>query len=1678
LKQYGLLSLKIILWILGILIFLVALVFFLIRVPAVQDFARRKTVSYLQNKLGTKVEINKVTIDWPKLVVLEDVYFEDQKKDTLLAGDTLKVDISMMKLLSNTVEINEIDLRGVTANVKRYADSSFNYNYILKAFLKEQNKTPNPADSVSALKFSLDKINLDRIHATYSDAVAASNMTVYLSHFDTRVKEFDLDKMKFNIPKITLRGMNARMIQSKPAAQPESKAKDVADAAQPLNMDLTLGEIDVAQSGFYYKNDISAVLADLKIGSLNIQPEHIDMRNQRADLNNITLANSKILFQLGKKVQAKIVAKEIKQEVEAQSKFWIATVGNLNLNNNDIKFDNFNMPVMSRGIDFGHLDIKALSLGATKFVYAVDTISGNINKGSFREKSGFVLNQLKTNFFYGSKQAYFNNLYVQTNHSVIKDRIRMSYPSIESLTEHPERVRVDANLDGSRVGFKDILVFMPTMAGTEPFKSNPNAVLNVNARVNGQLSNLNIPNLEVSGLRNAHIKLSGKVTGLPDPNRAYFDLKIGDFSIGGRDLAALVPKGTIPSNIRLPESIRLNGLFKGGMSSFSTDLNLASSFGSAKAIGSYNKGRESYKANVRLFNFNVGRLIKQEKTIGKVTLAANIAGSGMDPKTMNAKFDARVIRADYNGYSYRNLNVAGTTRRGTINAKANMADRNLDFDLVTTANFNGKYPRIKMTLDMDSANFQKLGLMKDDLRFRGKIVADLQTADPDYLNGSILLTNALIARAGERYALDTVSLVSTANADSNTLDIESEVLRAHVAGKYQLTQVGTAMQALINKYFDTGGVPPSRVKYAAQRMRFDATIINGPLIAQFVPELKELSSVTLSGRFNSAAGELVVNGNAPHILYGTYNINNLAFGANTDNNKLNYSLTLAQAGSPQLQIQNTSISGYAQNNVLTTDILVKDKNKKDHYRLAGSFRSFKKDYEFSLSPNVLLDYQRWAVSPGNSIRFGNSGIQASNFTLSNNNQRMSINTTPPGFNNPLKIDFSNFKIETLTQIVKKDSLLVGGTMNGTATVSNFQTSPIFTADMNIGDFNFRGDTIGNVALKVNNSRANTLAANASITGKGNQVDLNGFYYINTSSFDMKLNVVNLNLKSIEGFTLGNLKESSGSVNGQLDITGTVDAPKVRGGLNFNNAAFTIAMLNSHFSIDDSRIGFDSDGIAFDDFTLLDSAGNTATVDGKIYTTNFTDFRFGLNVDADNFRVLNSTAKDNELYYGQLYVDTKLTISGTMASPTVDGRLKVNEGTNLSIVLPQDDPAIEERKGIVEFVNMDDPEFTTALRAQVDSLNKSDITGMDVSVNIEVDKEAEFNLVIDEANGDFVHMRGQAQLNGGIDPSGKITLTGSYVVEEGAYELSFNFIKRRFEIRKGSSITWNGEPTSADLDVTAVYIANTAPLDLVENYLGNAPQSQLNIYKQKLPFEVDLMMKGELLKPDITFGIVLPEKNYNVASEVVTTVNARLDQLEQEPSELNKQVFALLLLNRFVGENPFSSDAGGIGAESLVRESVSKILSQQLNNLAGDLLGGVDLNFDLQATDDYTTGERLNRTDLNVGLSKRLLNDRLTVNVGSTFELEGPRQAGARTSNFAGDISVQYQLSRDGRYRLRFYKKNEYQVAVQGQVVETGLSFMLVMDYNKFRELFAKASPDEKQRKRQARAEKKAARKAK
>ena len=209
---------------------------------------------------------------------------------------------------------------------------------------------------------------------------------------------------------------------------------------------------------------------------------------------------------------------------------------------------------------------------------------------------------------------------------------------------------------------------------------------------------------------------------------------------------------------------------------------------------------------------------------------------------------------------------------------------------------------------------------------------------------------------------------------------------------------------------------------------------------------------------------------------------------------------------------------------------------------------------------------------------------------------------------------------------------------------------------------------------------------------------------------------------------------------------------------------------------------------------------------------------------------------------------------------------------------------------------------------------------------------------------------------------------------------------------------------------------------------------------------DMHLKGQIMQPLLTFDVILPEnKVYPLTPDQIELVQGKLSQLRTDTTALNKQVFATLILGRFVSDDPFSSSSPGLGFTAL--QSVSTFIGEQLNQAAGKLVKGVDISVDLQTAEDYTTGSMQQRTDLNLAASKRLLNDRLKLTLGNDFELQGPQTNNQQSSYVPNNLAADYLLTPDGRYTLRTYRKNYDEGVLQGYITQTGLDFIVSVDYN-------------------------------
>ena len=619
-------------------------------------------------------------------------------------------------------------------------------------------------------------------------------------------------------------------------------------------------------------------------------------------------------------------------------------------------------------------------------------------------------------------------------------------------------------------------------------------------------------------------------------------------------------------------------------------------------------------------------------------------------------------------------------------------------------------------------------------------------------------------------------------------------------------------------------------------------------------------------------------------------------------------------------------------------------------------------------------------------------------------------------------------------------MLVEGLLNADMVVADFkQAIPTIDGTLRVDSIQYQQTNVGNLDLKANSNNGE-VTVSGKLDGNGNNVDLYGKY--NADNIDAKLNLNPLTVLSVQPFTQGNLERSSGTISGPINITG--------------------AQFGTFLKIDGQKITLQYPDISLNKFTVKDSTNNELVVDGTITQNSKKEFISNLTVKASNFNLINSTSVDNNMIYGKAIIAVDALIEGPLATPELTGKVTVKNGTEVTYVKQTIPESLKERDQLIEFVDMDTiSNLLTAKTSYEAELarNKESSTNalLQYNIDLEIEENAKFNVILDPATKDELQVQGSGQVSIGSNPNGDVTVSGTYNLKGGSYQLNYGPVKRKFLLQDGSTVSLSGDPMNARVDITAVYEISTAPLDLIGNEISGASASQSQQYKRKVPFEVLLTIKGTATKPELGFDIKVKEKAAGVSYELSTAVENKLDQLRTDPSAMNKQVFALLALGRFVGDES-SNFFGGNGTGNtnlLANESVSGFLNAAVEQLAQNLIKGVDVDINLKTIDDDPSAQR---TDLNVALGKTFLDDRLSVSFGKNFTVDGADPSsggGAKNANsqFMPDVNTTYKLSRDGKYMLRAYRRNQYEAIMDGYFIETGITFSFTMDYNKFNELF-------------------------
>lgn len=1231
--------------------------------------------------------------------------------------------------------------------------------------------------------------------------------------------------------------------------------------------------------------------------------------------------------------------------------------------------------------------------------------------------------------------------------------------------------------DSEKLGY-DIYVYnshilkndMVKFASSNKNINNLPPVLDISTHLKGDLKRSDA----VIQFNSASLKMDGRasILNIKDTKKLSYDIDLKQFMVQKSFIMAFAPPGSMPTSIQLPDVITLKGKAKGDMNNVSPDLVMGGSYGTVSAKGYVhnfkNKSSATYDLQMTTNDFAAGKLLKQDSVLGNISMSFTAKGRGFDYKTMQSTFDMEVQNAVYQKYPYKDISVIAALDAGQLSSNGHINSNDIRMQYQASANVSQEYPTaVDAAISLDTLRMQPLGFYKDTLDAAFKAIIKAADLNPKKLNASILIDSTRMNVRSKPYALDSIKLnATTANGEHN-IDLNSPFIVMNANGKFDYDKIGQSILQYIDRYYNVTSASPE--KLPAQSITIKGIIKDHPIITDLSNGLT-FDEINFDGGYSSGGGDsaLRFNMKLPKISYQQYLLSNAKFNVSSLNSEIDYALKFDQLRLDKNIYYATSIKGDLANDSLNIAVLTKDQKNRDWFSIGAGISSKGNAYAASLKNDLILNYQKWSVDRENKIDYSPEGILADHVIITSAAKKISIQSKEKKPNSPIDINIEHFPIEDILAIANRDTLLASGDLNAKLTLSALdKTTPEIEGTAAVSQLKFKQQLIGDVDFSAKEQGENVVNVALGLSGNKNAVTAKGAYYLNDNNnqFDIDLNVDSLNMATVQAFSAGYINRASGNIKGKIKLNGNFSEPQWNGDIDFDSTRFTVATTGASYSVIKQKITFAYPDIQLDKFTIKDSAGNALTVDGSMTAQSMTDYDLSLDINAKNFILVNTQQTIDNQLYGFAAINSNVNISGSSTAPDIEGDISLNKKSDVTIVLPQQTVNKDEAKKVVRFIDRD----TFALPEHVAFSEGGDTAKIDKSgflnynLNISVNKEAVLTVVIDPTTGDELKVQGDAKLNAGVDPGGNIVLAGNYELENGHYITSFQFLQREFNLVKGSTIAFSGNPMDAEVNITAEYIANTSASDLLLNQVSETDPATLNTFNQKIPFRVLLYLKGTMKKPDISFDIQMPDENSNIAisSELRSTIENKLAQMRSDVAVVNKEVFSLLLLGHFVSEQSsdfFKSSGSSTSMNEVARESVSKFLSSALNGIAADLFNGVNVDLNLNSYEDFSSGSEQQKTDLNVAVSKNFLNDRLTVIAGKNFGVEGEDaaakavQQNSTTSSFP-DVTLNYKLTPNGKYLLRAYKRDQFEVTVDGYVVETGLGFVLTMDYDKFIELF-------------------------
>lgn len=1617
------------------LLALFVLLVLVLRTPWAQNYIVTQLTDYVSGKTGTKVAVERVFITFAGDIKTKGIYLEDIQGDTLLFAKELQLDLPLYPLLyKNRLSIDDVSADGLIANIQRDSEGDrFNFSFLIDAFSTPTDST----QSSEPMEISLGDFSLSNWKVGYEDDYLGTYVHLSLGTLETDMEEFDLEAMIFSVGDFELG--NTQITYNQAHAFPESDEPN----SSPLPK-INVARLLLDNVTYEYSSSPDSIETSGKLNHFNITEANVNLPEFIFTVEDFILEDSSMSLTLNQSVDT--------TQTQNTSFEWPEmelSANNIRLKNNEFHFSRPEALTNETTLNPNNLNFQEMTFLARDFNYKPKILELIVDETAFKEASGIVLKHLAFNAQLSDIGAFLKDLTVSFNQSKARSNFEMEYESLEQALVNTSNSKLDATISDVSIATKDVQKFLPQLQHNQYLDSLSQHNITGNLEVSGNLKRIDRFQSELHWGPNTHLYIQGEASAITDENE--FSYNLNDININTINTDAYKFISDKELGIEISESIALTGNAKGTIKSLETHLQLSIPEGSVHLDGNARfDTTQNFDGTLKTDSLHLGKILKNPQ-LGLLSLHLNASGSGTNLSNLNSKIDGQIPMVEFHDYAYKDILINGEISNGTGGASLEMQDRNLNFKSTATIDLKAATNSVNFNANLIGADLRALGLTKKDI----KLAANMEGSFTGLSNNFSLETtidNGIAVTDNQQYQIAPLNINAHVEDSITDIKIKSGFINGGLFSNASPARITAALKKQFETYFSSDSL--KIMELDSVKATLDLALAPTPIISKvFFDGIQELDSLTIDAKFDSFTKEISGQVIVPRVSYAGSTIDSLRVDLEGDSQDFKFMAGVSELDYQPVLLKRTYLEGSLKNKELVLDF--SSANDTTTVMHVASELVFQRDtVRLHVSPkNLVLNKKPWNIPEDNVILLANSYSQFKNVILSKNNQKLEVSTQIPEMSSDhIGIQFENFQLQTFLSLFNPEEPLAKGIVDGNFVILNPYGASGLVSELNIDQFRLQQNPLGTLSLNASSKSLSDYDIDLLLKDGGANVRLTGDYAAtqNGADLNLELDIQKLETAIVQGFFADELSNPSGNISGSLLVNGSLTEPEYSGRIKFNDVGLTLSAFKTDLKINGQQLDLNEEEITLNAFRINDSNQGSILLDGAITTDNLLNPGFQLTVKAKNFTVLNSVKGDNELVYGTAVIDTDLEITGDLELPVIDGYLSIGDKTNLTYLVPQTQYEIQEREGVVIFVNRENPD--AILTRNTGETANSVFSGMDINTTLEISEDAVFTIVLDEKTQDKLQASGNASLSLNIDPNQDIRLSGRLELNSGFYRTSlYNLVSREFTINEGSSVTWSGDPYNAKLNVTAIYELETSAAPLMSSISFGQDTGISGQYQRSSTFLVYLNVGGEITTPELSFALDMPE---NAQGSYGGAVYGRIQQLNEQESELNKQVFSLLALNRFYPTS--GSDGSNGGAIALARNNVNKVLSSELNTISNKILGnsGFELDFDLDSFQDYQGNGYRNRTQLNVNASKKLFNDRLIVTAGSALDVEGSAANSDTSTPVIGNVMLEYLLSEKGTYRLKGFRRQEYQNIIDGQLIVTGLAFIFDREFNKFSQLFS------------------------